>query len=54
MRYALINSEGLVVGLIVWDGQTEYMPDEGLSVVLAQDDWNIGGSWDGMTYTPPS
>ena len=45
MRYALINADGLVVNAIVWDGQTEYTPADGLTAVAIPDDVGAGPGW---------
>lgn len=52
MRYLEINSEGRVVNVIVWDGQTPYNPD-GVTLIHVDDaptgcgfGWQlINGNW---------
>ena len=55
MRYALINADGLVVNAIVWDGQTDYTPADGLTVVAVPDDVGAGPGWtyDGTNWVAP-
>jgi len=55
MKYALINADGLVVNGIVWDGETEFDPGEGLTVVKIPDDVRAGPGWtyDGTNWTAP-
>lgn len=36
MRYAVVDSEDVVVNVILWDGVTEYDPGEGLALVRIQ------------------
>lgn len=50
--FAVIDAEGLVVNSIVWDGETEFEPGDGLSLVLPELSayWGIGfrfvdGEW---------
>jgi len=45
MRYALVNADGLVVNAIVWDGQTDYTPAYGLTVVAIHDGVRAGPGW---------
>ena len=51
--YALIDSTGLVVNVIVYDGHTPYTPPDGLSLVPSDGTAEIGGSWDGTHFHPP-
>jgi len=55
MRYALVNADGLVVNAIVWDGQTDYTPAEGLTVVAIHDGVRAGPGWtyDGTNWIAP-
>ena len=55
MRYALVNTDGLVVNAIVWDGQTEYTPADGLTVVAIPDGVGAGPGWtfDGTNWIAP-
>lgn len=54
MRWALVNADGIVTGVILWDGETEYTPADGLTIVNA-DDTRAGPRWtyDGTKFTPP-
>lgn len=49
MRKALIETD-LIVNFIEADGG--YTPPSGHSVADAQPGWEVGGLWDGATYTP--
>jgi hypothetical protein len=54
MRYAIVNSETNVVeNVIVWDGETEYEPNEGYIVVPASEQVSIGWHYvDGELQAP--
>lgn len=57
MRYAEVNADGLVTGVILWDGQTEYTPADGLTLVQVPDGQPCGPRWtfDGTDWiAPPS
>jgi len=55
MRYALVDADGLVVNAMVWDGQTEYTPADGLTVVAIPEGVGAGPGWtyDGNIFTAP-
>ena len=55
MRYALVDSDGLVVNAIVWDGETEYNAPDGLAVVAVPDGVGGGPGWtyDGTDWIAP-
>lgn len=55
MRYALVNADGLVVNAIVWDGQADYTPADGLTAVLIPDGVGAGPGWtfDGTNWIAP-
>lgn len=55
MKYALINADGLIVNSIIWDGETEFDPGEGIMVVKIPDGTRAGRGWtyDGTNWTPP-
>lgn len=52
----VVNSEGLVVNLIVCDENTpdDFSPGSGLTLVKNTVDGAIGGSYIDGVYTPPS
>jgi hypothetical protein len=53
MNYALI-SNGLVVGIIVWDGVSGYTPPEGYQLVALQaDEAEVGSAYENGVFTPP-
>ena len=48
MDYAVIDSSGLIVNVVVWDGQSEWSPPEGCMAVVIPD----GAAADiGWTYS---
>jgi hypothetical protein len=55
MRYALVDSDGLVVNAIVWDGEVDYTPADGLAVVAVPDGVGAGPGWtyDGSDWIAP-
>lgn len=52
MTWAVIDG-GVVVNLIVWDGETDWSPGAGLTVVSAEPGVAIGWTWDGERFAPP-
>ncbi|HIE4429966.1 TPA: hypothetical protein ACXM9H_000937 [Burkholderia multivorans] len=52
--YAIVES-GVVTNLVAWDGETEWMPPEGSTVVLVEPELfvSIGYTYDGKTFTKP-
>lgn len=55
MRWALVDADGLVTGVIVWDGETEYTPADGLTLVNVPDGQPCGPGWtcDGTKLIAP-
>lgn len=55
MRYALVNADGSVVNAIVWDGQADYTPADGLTAVAVPDGVGAGPGWtfDGTDWIAP-
>ncbi len=55
-RYAHIEN-GIVTNISLWDGVCEYNPGENVTMVLADDNARIGGTYDGAFHfiepTPP-
>ncbi|MER5005930.1 tail fiber assembly protein [Atlantibacter hermannii] len=49
--YAVVK-DGIVINIVVWDGETEWQPDEGYAV-KADGSVGIGWLYDGETFTPP-
>ncbi|WP_312387869.1 tail fiber assembly protein, partial [Atlantibacter hermannii] len=49
--YAVVK-DGIVINIVVWDGETKWQPDEGYAV---KTDGSVGIGWlyDGETFTPP-
>ncbi|OXI70113.1 hypothetical protein CFB81_16375 [Burkholderia sp. AU28863] len=53
-NYAVVEN-GLVTNLVVWDGETEWTPPEGSTVVLVEPGTfvSIGYTYDGKTFAEP-
>lgn len=53
--YAVVNSDGLIINIVVWDGVTEWEPPEGTTAVKCGESiCAIGGRYeDGIFYRPP-
>ncbi|EPE9235543.1 hypothetical protein ACSPOM_001576 [Klebsiella pneumoniae] len=55
IKWAVINVDGIVVNIIVWDGAEEWMPPEGMTVIKCGDKpFSIGGSYKNGIFTPPA
>jgi hypothetical protein len=50
MRYALIKDKK-VINMIEWDGRTKLSLGDGVEVVKANDNAQMGGSYDNRTFT---
>lgn len=42
MKFALVDEENLIVNIIVYDGESDYTPPAGLSLVQVSDEKQIG------------
>jgi hypothetical protein len=51
--YALINSQGSVVDLCLWDGTSAWAPPEGLTTQLSDGTASIGGTFSNGIFSPP-
>ena len=56
MKYLVLNTDGFVVNVIVWDGTTPYNPSEGETLISLTD--APQGAWTGWAFidgawTPP-
>lgn len=55
-NYAVVKN-GIVENMIVWDGVSEYNPGDGVTMILADENARIGGTYDGAFHfiepTPP-
>lgn len=51
-RYAVLNSDNVVVNVIEWDGVTPYDPGEGLTLQFVPT-VDIGRVWDGTDFVNP-
>lgn len=55
IKWAVINVDGIVVNIIVWDGSDKWLSPEGMTVIKCGDTpFCIGGSYKNGEYTPPS
>jgi hypothetical protein len=67
MRYAVVNADGLVVNVVLWDGTSEFDAGDGMTLVdlpyrMDTDDdgaeyqqylAGLGWTYDGTNWTPP-
>jgi len=55
MKYGMIDQTGLVVGVSLWDGQTEWQPPKGITVVKVPDGQSCGPgyTYDGTNWIAP-
>lgn len=53
-RYLELNSDGLVINIIVWDGESPYNP-EGHTLMLCDDHPSVSFGWtfDGDNWVAP-
>lgn len=56
MKYLTLNTDGLVINVIIWDGLTPYNPGQSDTLIALTD--APQGAWTGWTYisgvwTPP-
>lgn len=49
--YAVVK-DGIVINIVVWDGETEWQPDDGEAVKI-DNVAGIGWLYDGKEFTPP-
>ena len=52
MKYAHIEN-GIVTNISNWDGETEYNPGEGITLIQADDNAYIGGTYNGSFVARP-
>lgn len=50
-KYAVID-HGVVINIVVWDGESEWRPEEGEAVETTAEA-GIGWKYDGNSFTPP-
>ena len=48
-RYAHVEN-GVVTNVSIWDGETNYNPPDGVTMVLADENTRIGGTYDGSFH----
>lgn len=54
-RYAIVDKDGNVTNVTLWDGVTPWQPGEGLEAVKDKaNKAEIGGKWSGKKFLPPS
>jgi hypothetical protein len=53
--YAVVDSTGTVVNVVMWDGTTPWQPPTGTTAVLvpAGSNAGIGSTYSNGTFTPP-
>lgn len=56
MTYAVFEiATGLIVNVVLWDGEAQWTPGEGLDVVALGDSGaGIGWTYSSGTFTPPT
>ena len=53
-KYALINDQNIVSNLVLWDGETEWTPPNGLQPLNVENiECAIGWVYDGSVFTKP-
>lgn len=52
VRYAIVQ-DGVVVNIILWDGETEWTPPEGTTVHACPDEVGIGWGYVDGVWTAP-
>jgi hypothetical protein len=55
MKKVLVQN-GIVLGILVWDGITPWSPNEGVRVIDVEDNIEVHADWlyDGSTFTNPN
>ena len=53
MTYAIIDSTGLVINVIEWDGKPPWHPPQGCTAVKLTDGAGIGWTYANGRFTPP-
>lgn len=52
-KYAVIDDDGVIVNMILWDVATKLNPGEGLKMVERENGYIIGGRIENGEYIPP-
>lgn len=52
-KYAVVDSTGIIVNMVKWDGATPFNPGEGLLLIKYGEGYVIGGTLVDGVYTPP-
>lgn len=54
-NYAVIDVNGLVVNVVLWDGVSEWTPGAGLRAIPnVGQQGSIGDTWNGTTFVSPT
>lgn len=53
-KYALINDQNIVKNTVVWDGEADWTPPDGLQPIKVENiECSIGWVYDGSVFTAP-
>lgn len=53
-NYAIVESNGLISNIVIWDGVTEWAPPDGTQAIACGDNiCGIGGNYKDGVFTPP-
>lgn len=53
-RHAIIDGDGIVRNMILWDGAAEWAPPQGMSVIEAEGVLcDMGWKWENGVFTAP-
>lgn len=52
-NYLLVDGDGFATNAVLWDGETEYEPGEGLTLIEQPDGIGIGWHRDGDDWIAP-
>ncbi len=53
-KYILVDSNGVIVNRVEWDGETEWTPPEGLQMIHWPNACGPGWTWNGSKAIPPA
>lgn len=53
-RYAIVDADGNITNVSLWDGKTPWQPPEGHKAIKDEENKaEIGGKYDGKKFLPP-